>query len=80
MTAIRRLRASGLDPMPKPIRGQRVRDDDWRELDHMGGSGINPQRLAAALLIPIREDAVNRLIALVIRGDDIHDDQIETIA
>ena len=69
--AMRRLRASGLDPMPKPIRGRRVRDEDWRELDYMSGSGIDPQRLAAALLIPIREDAVNRLIALVIRGGDI---------
>jgi CRISPR-associated protein Csx17 len=78
--AMRRLRASGLAPMPSPIGGRRMRDHDWRELDHMGGSGINPQRLAAALLIPIREDAVNRLIALVMCGDDIHDDQIEMIA
>lgn len=75
--AMRRLRSSGLDPMPKPIRGRGVRDDDWRELDRMSGSGIDPQRLAAALLIPIREDAVKRLIDLVIRGDAIHDDQME---
>jgi CRISPR-associated protein Csx17 len=78
--SMRRLRASGLDPMPKPIHGRRVRDADWRELDRIGSSSIEPRRLAAALLIPIREDAVNRLIALVIRSDDMQDDQIETIS
>ena len=80
VVAMRRLRSSGLAPMPAPIRGRGVRDNDWRELDRMASSTIEPQRLAAGLLIPIREDAVNRLVALVIRGDDIHDDQIETTA
>lgn len=77
--AMRRLRASGLDVMPRPIRGRRVRDGDWRELDRMGGAGIDSQRLAAALLIPITDEAVKRLVALVV-GDDMHDEQIETIA
>lgn len=77
---MRRLRASGLAPMPNPIRGRRMRDHDWRELDRIGDSGIDPQRLAAALLIPIRDDAVNRLVAYVVRGDDIQDDQIDMIA
>jgi len=76
--AMRRLRASGLDPMPRPIRGRRLRDDDWRELDQMGGAGIDPGRLAAALLIPIRDDAVNRLVRLALRGDETGDDHVET--
>jgi CRISPR-associated protein Csx17 len=75
--AMRRLRASGLNPMPRPIRGRRVRDDDWRELDRMGGSGIDPRRVAAALLIPIGDDAVGRLVRLAISGDDFVDDQAE---
>jgi CRISPR-associated protein Csx17 len=77
VTAMRRLRASGLAPMPSPIRGRRMRDHDWQELDRIGDSGIDPQRLAAALLIPIRDDAVNRLVAFIVRGDDIPNDQIE---
>lgn len=77
--AMRRLRASGLDPMPSPIRGRRVRDSDWRELDRMGGAGMDSRRLAAALLIPITDDAVNRLVRLVIRGGET-ESQIETIA
>lgn len=78
--AMRRLRASGLDPMPKPIRGRRVRDEDWRELDRMGRAGVDHRRLAAALLIPVSDDAVSTLIRLVIRGDDIVDTQAETVA
>lgn len=68
--AMRRLRATGLDPMPKPIRGRRVRDEDWRELDHMGNVGIDPLRLAAALLIPVSSKSVNQLVHLVCRADD----------
>lgn len=77
---MRRLRASGLDPMPRPIRGRGARDDDWRELDRIRGAGIGPRRLAAALLIPIRDDAVKKLVRLVIRSDDGGDDQAETVA
>ncbi|MCS6290686.1 MAG: type I-U CRISPR-associated protein Csx17 [Nitrospira sp.] len=68
--AIRRLRASGLAPMPKPIRGHRVRDDDWRELDRMGIAGLDLRRLAAALLIPITDEAVNQLVRLIVYGDE----------
>ena len=74
--AMHRLRASGLDPMPRPIRGRRVRDDDWQELNR-GGSGIDPRRLAAALLIPIGDGALSRLIRLAISGDDFVDDEAE---
>jgi CRISPR-associated protein Csx17 len=67
--AMRRLRALGLDPIPQPIRGRGVRDDIWMELDHMGRAGFDPVRLAAALLIPIGDHAVNTLIRLVIHDD-----------
>jgi CRISPR-associated protein Csx17 len=77
IVAMRRLRASGLDPLPGPIRGLRVRDREWGELDRMGSAGLDPQRLAAALLIPISDTAVNRLLRLVIRIDDLVDEQAD---
>lgn len=78
--AMRRLRASGFDPMPKPIRGRRVRDNDWRELEHMGHAGIDALRLAAALLIPIQDNAVSSLVRLVTCGGEIKDDRTESVA
>lgn len=78
--AMRRLRASGLDPMPGPSHGGRVRDREWEELNFTGHGGIDPVRLAAALLIPIRDDAVNRLTRLIIRGDGMGAEQAETEA
>jgi len=75
--AAHRLRASGLDPMPKPIPGRRARDDDWRELDRSGGVGIDQRRLAASLLIPIGDDEVGRLVRLVISGGGSVNDQVE---
>jgi CRISPR-associated protein Csx17 len=71
--AMRRLRAARLDPMPAPIRGRGLRDGIWMELDRMGRAGLDPVRLAAALLIPIGDHAVNTLIRLVIRQDDLMD-------
>jgi len=78
--AMRRLRASGLDPMPTPIRGLRIRDADWHELDDFGHAGLDPLRLAAALLIPIGDDAVGRLVHLVISGDNSADDQSQVVS
>lgn len=75
--AMRRLRASGLNPMPRPIRGRRVRDRDWQELDRIGGSAMNARRLAAALLIPIGDGAISTLVRLVIDRDNSQD-PIET--
>jgi CRISPR-associated protein Csx17 len=69
--AMRRLRASGLTPMPTPIRGGRIRDADWRELNNVTEGGINSLRIAAALLIPIDDSSVSRLVRLVIRGGQI---------
>lgn len=67
--AMRRLRASGLNPMPAPIRGRGVRDRAWQELDGMGRAGLS-RRLAAALLIPIDDIAVNHLFHVATRGEE----------
>jgi len=71
--AMRRLRASSLSPIPRPIRSRGLRDNDWRELDHAGEGIIDPLRLTAALLIPISSDAVLKLKSLVIHDDKIED-------
>lgn len=68
--AMRRLRVSGLAPMPRATTG-RTRDGDWDELDWMGAAGIDPIRLAAALLIPISNKAVSRLVACITRAEEI---------
>jgi len=68
--AMRRLRASGLAPMPR-ARAGRTRDGDWEELDRLGAAGLDPARLAAALLIPISDRAVSRLVTLITRPEDI---------
>lgn len=65
MVAMRRLRASGLNPLPRPIRGRRVRDDDWHELQRTDPAAIDPRRLAASLLIPISAHAVTSLGAMI---------------
>jgi CRISPR-associated protein Csx17 len=62
--AMRRLRASGLSPLPHPRTGGAVRDSDWKELDCLGADGV---RLAAALLLPISHASINHLRKLVIR-------------
>jgi len=61
--AARRLRASGLPPMPGPVGGA-VRDLEWSECD---ADRRRAQRLAAALLIPISSGSVNDLVHLVCR-------------
>ncbi len=62
--AMRRLRASGLSPLPHPRSGGVVRDAEWKELDSLGNDG---ERLAAALLLPVSHRSINRLRELVIR-------------
>jgi CRISPR-associated protein Csx17 len=71
--AMRRLRASGLSPIPRPIRSRGLRDNDWLELNHTGEYMIDPLRLTAALLIPISRDAERKLKRLVIYDDKIED-------
>lgn len=64
--AAQRLRVSGLPPMPGPLPTGVMRDGAWAERI------IEPrraQRLAAALLIPIASESVNRLVHLVCRAD-----------
>jgi CRISPR-associated protein Csx17 len=62
--AMRRLRASGLSPLPHPRSGGIVRDGDWEELEHLGSDG---PRLAAALLLPLGYADVDRLRKLIAR-------------
>lgn len=78
--AARRLRASGMNPAPAPIRGRGVRDGDWRELDRMGDAGVDPRRLAAALLIPIGDGAANILARLVLRREADGRDKTESFS
>jgi CRISPR-associated protein Csx17 len=61
--AMRRLRASGLSPLPHPRSGGVVRDAEWRELEFLGSDG---ERLAAGLLLPLSYASIERLCALVI--------------
>jgi len=77
--AMRRLRASGLAPMPAPLRGRRIRDNDWRELDGVTAPGMDPKRLAAALLIPISDVAVSKLVKLVIRDKEMEEDRVKNV-
>ena len=62
--AMRRLRASGLSPLPHPSSGGVVRDNDWQELECLSSDG---QRLAAALLLPVSYASIDRLRALIAR-------------
>ncbi len=69
-TAMRRLRASGLSPLPHPHSSGSVRDADWQELEYLANDG---QRLAGALLLPIGQrfdkprNAVTELCKLILR-------------
>ncbi len=65
--AARRLRASGLPPMPGPLPTGRMRDDFWAEQPNDPRRG---RRLAAALLMPIPSASVDSLVKLVCRADD----------
>lgn len=68
--AMRRLRASGLAPMPRARAGL-TRDGERKELYTMGAAGLDPVRLAAALLIPIDESAIRPLITRISRTEKI---------
>jgi CRISPR-associated protein Csx17 len=68
--AMRRLRASGLTPLPHRRSAGVSRDREWTEINLSLRAG---RRLAASLLIPIRSDAVNVLVQHVTRADDFDD-------
>ncbi len=61
--AMRRLRASGLSPMPH-VRGKN-RDGEWKN----AVCSIDSRRLAAALLIPVTKNDTDRLVGLIVRPD-----------
>lgn len=60
--AMRRLRASGLVPLPHRRSGGFARDSDWEDQ-----SGIDGHRLAAALLFPIGSYTLTQLVRLITR-------------
>jgi len=66
---MRRLRASGFSPVPRPVLGRRVRDDDWYELQQPDPVSIDPRRLAASLLIPISRAAISALGSMITNPD-----------
>ncbi len=64
--AAQRLRVSGLPPMPGALPDGKMRDDTWSEY---AGDHRAAQRLAAALLLPVGSQSVNRLVHLICRGE-----------
>ncbi len=60
--AARRLLVSGLKPMPGPAASGLMRQVD-AEIE----TNLNPDRLAASLLLPVRGDELDRLLRLVTR-------------
>lgn len=75
--AAQRLRISGLPPMPGPLPTGMMRDAAWAELAIDHGSA---QRLAAALLIPVTSESINRLVHLVCRDHSVAADTIALAA
>ncbi len=68
--AARRLRATGLIPMPH-ARGT-SRDDEWT-----GALGaVSPSRLSAALLIPVSKSDVKHLVKLVSRPETVNEEAV----
>ena len=65
--AVRRLRVSGLPPMPGPDARGVTRDDEWSELC------VDPRRgtrLAAAMLLPVFSRCIDHLVRLICRADE----------
>ena len=58
--AARRLRSSGFNPLAGFLAGGMRRETDW------SAEGVPPERLLAALLFPIPDNAVNQLADLVL--------------
>jgi CRISPR-associated protein Csx17 len=70
--AHQRLHVSGFKPLPGPNMSGISRDNEWET-----STFLNPQRLAASLLLPISNFSIQKLITLVTRQDkntefDIH--------
>jgi CRISPR-associated protein Csx17 len=60
--AYRRLRATGLEPVPGSLPSRTSRESDW-EVD----PSLKSERLAAALLIPLRTTGITTMLGLVTR-------------
>ncbi|HQX49858.1 MAG TPA: type I-U CRISPR-associated protein Csx17 [Planctomycetaceae bacterium] len=63
--AARRLRVTGINPLPHRTSGGRNRDAVWEEV----GSGLDGRRLAASLLFPLAPFSISKLFNLVARPD-----------
>jgi len=73
--AMRRLRASGLTPLPHRRSGGVSRDHEWTGVRFSPREG---HRLAAALLIPIHSSAVNALVHRATRGEDFEEQIVKS--
>ena len=74
--AYRRLRASGLVPLPTPMIGRSTRAGDWESPPE---AYIDGRRLAAALLIPISDNAVSEIVSMVVRAGEQRSVSVETV-
>jgi CRISPR-associated protein Csx17 len=72
--AHQRLQVSGLNPMPSPRASGAGRANDWESIP-----ALDSHRLAAALLIPISNAALNQIVEMVTRRDEQTESQIEEL-
>jgi len=63
--AHQRLRSSGLTPLPGATSGGVSRERDWEH-----NPSVDAQRLAAALLLPVSDWSINKLVYLVTRQEE----------
>ena len=68
--AARRLRAAGLRPLPYRTAGGENRDKDWEEV----AGTLTGRQLAAALLFPVSDRDLTRLLGMVIRPHELYDE------
>ena len=68
--AARRLRASGLRPLPHRTAGGGNRDGAWEEM----AGALDGRRLASALLFPVSDRALTRLLGMVTRPQELYDE------
>jgi len=74
--AARRLRASGITPLPHRRSGGSSRDADWEEV----GSDLDGRRLAAALLFPLASRSLTTLFNLVARPESESSDAAQLVS
>jgi CRISPR-associated protein Csx17 len=72
--AMRRLRSSGLEPLPYRSSGGANRDDAWLDAVPLNGT-----RLAAALLFPVSSRDIYTLCELVLRREEVKTEMLEKI-